>query len=234
MSSHDPLSRRGLRALLADLDWPATTVAGRPRVARAGWQHFVDGSTPTDRHAAIVALHPALLRSTEHARTKLDAWQRDFTPLPTDVTEPEIREWVRDSVVHVGDEAFDHDIADALARTPEPVRAWTLRHCAFVTVGRGSIAWTARSRVVDRDGRPRERFIVLGPGAAANVILHEIGHAWCDAPPQSSSGSAALTTRAEAGAVSYFREVGVPVDDLVARSERIAWALALVWLGGAR
>jgi hypothetical protein len=106
------------------------------------------------------------------------------------------------------------------------------RRLAPVGVGINSTAWTASSQFQDKEGRGRNRVVVLGPNCDARVIRHEAAHVWhstvtleSETPPIAVTGQGEVGLRALAARDGWLEAA----DAGYQRGERIADALALLW-----
>jgi hypothetical protein len=215
--------REFMRALAPDLGWPA------------GWRAVLDAFPPaTSREllALLVRFRRQLLVCSEGGRARLRAWLDS----PRHPTEPlkELRERIRDELLFYGDKELLPVAVEAFAHAPAPVRDVLLGEVAVLAVGASTNAWTASSRMVDREGRSPSRIIVIcGRNRTGDELLrtfrHEVGHCWHAGLPHEHT--ICLTALGEAGLEDFAAEHGLS-DQWVAlrsRDERLADACAFVW-----
>jgi hypothetical protein len=128
-----------------------------------------------------------------------------------------------------GDLSFLPRVVSAVRVLPEAVRWMVVTNTAFLTVGHDSVAWTSSGVLVDRDGRLRDRLIVLGPDAGIDIVVHELAHVW-HAPFEGYHQ--AICAQGEAGLRALARAQGWAhrIDAHEARSERLADGCATAWL----
>jgi hypothetical protein len=224
-------SRSAFRALIErDLSFPPVTFRERVIAGAEAWAPIIDGATPLERRALIVALGDALSTATPEGRTRAEDWHRSGTPR-AGVGDEEA--WIDERLQAYGDRSMVPRIVAALHLTPEPVRWAALMTVAFLSVGRDSIAWTSSALFVDQHDRIRARIIVLGPTADVDIILHEIAHVW-HAPVlrELEEWRPALCTLGEIGikALADLQGWRSRIADHEARHERLADGLAAAWL----
>lgn len=127
-------------------------------------------------------------------------------------------------------------VVEAFVSAPTPVRETLLAEAAIVGAGWSTGGWCASAIGLGPTGQRPTRLIVLSGASrdgdqVTHIARHELGHAWCGAPPQPYSQ--AVTARGEAAAFTMARPEGwacLPhVEAAHAREELIAEALAMVW-----
>jgi len=218
----DAPPRSLLLKLGEDLAWPTVEIEGRTIAGADEWRWAAAMTTPPERLLWLEALSEPLLNATPPSHARLEAWRR--SPVRT----PGTAEWIRENVLCFGDaSARDHVVA-ALLIVPQCVREHVMGEAAFLSVGGDSDAWTGSSRFVDRDGKGRPRIIVLSSRASGLVrlVLHEIAHSWSLPTP-----TMLISVKGEEGLRTYAKQEGLTeqVNEKVARDERLAHALALLW-----
>lgn len=215
--------REFLRALAPDLGWPA------------GWRHALDACpplTPPERLALLVRAWRQVLVASEGGRARLRAWL-DGTRRRTETPEA-LRARIRDELLLCGDKELVPVAVEAFARAPAPVREVLLRQVAVLAVGASTNGWTAPSRMVDRDDRPRERIIVIHGvdrtfPELLKTFLHELGHCWH--APLTAEYDACITALGMVGLQSWAADSGLSDQYAAqeARGERLADACAFAW-----
>jgi len=217
-------SRALLGALVDDLQLPP---AWRALAARA--------TAALERQILLTQLGRHLLVSTPYGRARLRAWLDQERATPTTPAPAWLLpRWVRERVLYFGDGPMLEAVVAALVRVPAPVRAAALDEVAFLGVGAGSNGWTGSSRLEDREGETRPRIVNLSGGGRhvddiMRTVLHELAHAWLLPRPL-----ALVTAQGDEALREVARQDGwlAQADAHIARHERLAEALGLVW--GAR
>jgi hypothetical protein len=125
-------------------------------------------------------------------------------------------------------------VVKAFVRVPEPVRSVLRDEVAILGVGVSTSGWTSSARIADGDGRSRTRLIVLsGHGRTGDEIMttcvHERAHAW--AAPLAHEHSQVITAFGRESLLSLARQEGWinRAEQYIARDERLAVALTMVW-----
>jgi hypothetical protein len=217
-----------LLELGGDLDYPSVSIGPTTVAGEEAWRATLPRATPAERREWFQALAPALLVCTPVAAERMAAWRaRTWSPPPTP--------WrVADEILFFGDASMLAPVVAAFAFMPEGVQDFILRECAFLAVGADTYGWTGSSRFVDRDGISRPRVVLLSgsdrhaPGLI-HATLHECAHAWTMATP-----SGLLSVQGSAGLRAHLAAARSPAleraDAAVARDERLADALAQLWM----
>jgi hypothetical protein len=218
------VTREFLRALAPDL--------GRS----AGWRVALDACpplTPPERLALLVRAWRQVLVASNGGRARLRAWL-DSARRPTE-TPAALRARIADEMLLFGDKELLPVAVEAFARAPAPVRDMLLGQVAVLAVGVSTNAWTAPSRMVDRDGRPRDRMIVIHGRDRSfpellRTFLHELGHCW-HAPIPHEDLAVCITAQGLVGLKTWAADSGLSdqVAAIEAQSERLADACAFVW-----
>jgi hypothetical protein len=209
-----------------DLGYPSVTLGTLTLTGEVAWRAAAARAAPIERRTWLRGLSDALLVATPQSRARMDAWLRSPVRLPA------TPEWIREHLLFYGDDSMFGPVCEAFQFMPEAVRDFVLREAAILAVGASSYGWTGSSNFVDRDGIGRPRVIVLSGAAphAASLIhatLHESAHAWSCPTPY-----ALVSVQGEAGFRAYVAKEGLTerVDKKVAFDERVACALAAVWV----
>lgn len=221
--------------LVEDLEYPAATIGRLKLEGRASWSYALDSParplTPSELQHLLCELEPHLLTSTEGGRRRLARWRADerLPPMPRDA----LAEYIQEYLLYFGDPSLQAVMVRALTRAPLYVIDAILRDAVIIGVGLDSNAWTSGSRLVDREGRGRARLVVLGPASTERTCLHEVGHVWT-APftEEGAQPNEAMTATGEHGLRAFAASEGWVdrIDAHVGREERLADALAFVWL----
>ena len=213
-----------------DLGWPSVTIGRLTILGVAAWGAALAVATPSERRAWLQALAEPLLVATPSSRARMQAWRMRSSWIA-----PSTPAWIHEHLIFYGDAAMLDPVVAAFAYMPEPVRDYVLREVAFRAVGADTYAWIGATSIVDRDGIGRPWTIMLS-GAdrhradLVHAVLHEAAHAWTMPTP-----SALITVQGEHGLRAYLAEEGLTeqVDKRVAFEERLARALATVWVAAA-
>lgn len=144
------------------------------------------------------------------------------------MTRAERREHAREHLLAFGDLDLFEVVLDALEVAPSKVFEFAIDHCTFVMVGRDSSAWTSSARLLDREGKARERLIVLGSDVDFEIVLHEISHAM---RADLSDSVQAISCAGEVGLREYAAANGLLLafwrdeaeEELRARDDARAW-----------
>lgn len=227
----DPLDGRTFEQLAGDLDFPSVCL-GSFEIAggRVAWEAAFPKLLRADRGLVLRALHVPLLCATAGGRHRWEASKQHASVVPL-MTSAEHRDWIDSRLVYVGDSSLLPVVLDALVTCPEPIQEDCLSSSAFIGVGLDSNGWTSPSHFIDKEGRQRQRVVVLGPNTNERTVRHECAHCWLapivrqeeTRPVLSEQGRLAL--RALAARDGWL----APVDASFAREERICDALALLW-----
>lgn len=226
-----------LTAAAEGCGWPRVELGTLVVAGESAWRSIIQRAHAAgDRRillAALVGVSRRLLVASEGGRARLRAWldgARRATESPA-----ALRERIRDELLFYGDKELLPVAVEGFARAPAPVRDVLLGQVAVLAVGATTNAWTAPSRMVDRDDRPRARIIVIhGHERTFPELLqtfeHELGHNWHVALPADHDMN--ITALGLVGLADYAAENGLSdhMEAQKALSERLADACAIVWL----
>jgi hypothetical protein len=115
------------------------------------------------------------------------------------------RAHARENLLAFGDLRIWGVVIDAVAALPEDAFRFAVTHCVFVLVGAEADGWTSSSQLVDRDGKSRQRLIVLGPNTTAALVRHELAHAM----HADLASGAAISCVGELGLREHFEAIGL-------------------------
>jgi hypothetical protein len=131
-----------------------------------------------------------------------------------------------------GDPALLTIVVRGLLSAPLCVIEHAIDETVWLGVGSQSRAWTSSARLIDREGRDRQRMVVLGPDTDETCVRHEMAHNWhAPLPGRDGTVSPACCTVGEAGLREHARESGWigMIDEYFSLHERLAEACGVAW-----
>lgn len=226
---YDPTLRHNFARLGELLHCPSISAFGRVWTGHDDWQHLLMGVTPASRTELVRQLHDPLLVAEPGGAERIQRFRAQ--PVEAEPTGEDLLEDITDRLLFFGDKQLLARAAKALAMAPSAVRHAILTDVVVLGVGLDSVAWASHARLVDAEGRGRDRLIVLGPDSTIETILHESVHAWYADPSPPNGMRSAISTAGEIGLRMHAEEHEWlhRIDDHVDRGERCADALAWIW-----
>lgn len=128
-----------------------------------------------------------------------------MTPATIPPTGRARRDHVREHLLVFGDLAIWAIVAETVASLHDEAAQFAIQHVAFIGVGVDSDGWTASAKMLDREGRSRERMILLGPATSRELVIHELSHAMRSSlEPQ----ACAIPCAGEVGYLEHLESIG--------------------------